>query len=96
MMPTWVYTLGSIFSTEAKIKIPILGLFANLLITIIPCLIGLGISSWFPKIKKIAIKVAKKFIIIVLISFLILAFITKFYTFKLLKLRHWISGKMKK
>lgn len=96
MMPFWVYTLGSVFSTKANIQIPILGLFGNLMITIIPCIIGLALNIRFPKIKKNALKIAKPFTLCVLITFLILAFVTKFYSFKLLKLRHWISGNIKK
>ncbi|CAF0933343.1 unnamed protein product [Brachionus calyciflorus] len=92
MMPLWIYTLGRVFSTKAQIKIPILGLFANLMITIVPCLIGLAINLRFPKFKKYALKIAKPFTLVFLITFLVLAFIAKFYSFKLLKMRHWLSG----
>lgn len=94
MMPLWVYTLGSVFSTKADIRIPIIGLFGNLMITIIPCIVGLILNIRYPKIKKFALKIAKPFTLCVMITFLILAFTTKFYSFKLLKLRHWISGNL--
>lgn len=92
-MPAWVYSLGKVLSKEAQINIPILGLLGNLLITVGPCLIGLLMSYLFPKIKKAALKIAKPFTLLVMLSFLIISFMAKFYLFKLVRLRHWYSSK---
>lgn len=94
MMPAWVYTLGRILTREAQLSIPIYGLLGNLLITIGPCLLGLLLSYKFPALKKFAIKIAKPFTLFVMISFLILLLVAKFYTFRLVRLRHWYSGKL--
>lgn len=93
MMPTWVYTLGSVFAREAEITIPLIGLLGNLLVTIVPCLCGLTLCYFFPHLKKLALRVAKPFTLVVLLSFLSLLLTTKAYTFKLVRLRHWTSGK---
>ena len=93
MMPLWVYTLGSVFSREAHIQIPFIGLVANLFVTIGPCLMGLVLCYFFPKLKKFALRIAKPFTLVVLLSFLILLLTTKAYTFKLIRVRHWTSGK---
>ena len=92
MMPTWVYTLGSVFSKQADIRIPLIGLLGNLFVTIGPCLFGLGLTYCFPKLKKFALRIAKPFTLVVLLSFLILLLTTKAYTFKLVRVRHWTSG----
>ena len=92
MMPLWVYTLGSVFSREAHIQIPFIGLVANLFVTIGPCLMGLVLCYFFPKLKKFALRIAKPFTLVVLLSFLILLLTTKAYTFKLIRVRHWTSG----
>lgn len=95
MMPTWVYTLGSVFSKQAEIKIPLIGLLGNLLVTIVPCLCGLILCYFFPKLKKLALRIAKPFTLVVLLSFLGLLLTTKAYTFSLVRIRHWTSGKYK-
>lgn len=88
MMPFWIYTLGTVFSTQAQITIPILGLSSNLIITIVPCLIGFFLSQKFPKLKMKALKIAKPLTLVVLITFLLFSFIVKMYTYRLLSLRH--------
>ena len=92
MMPAWIYSLGRVFSVQASIRIPIVGLLSNLLVTIIPCLIGFGLSRCFPKLRIFCLRIAKPFTLIVLISFFALFFISKFYILKLVKLRNWLSG----
>jgi len=69
MMPFWVYTLGQTLTVKAQINIPFFSLLNNLLYTILPCLIGLGLTIKFPKLKNIAIKIAKPFTLISLYYF---------------------------
>ena len=64
MMPFWVYTLGQILTIKAQINIPFVSLLTNLLYTIVPCLIGLGLTIKFPKLKNFAVKIAKPFTLI--------------------------------
>jgi hypothetical protein len=91
-MPAWVYTLGTVFSTQASIRIPVVGLLANLLVTIVPCLIGFALGQYFKKLKEFCMRIAKPFTLIVLVSFFVLLFVSKFYILKLIRLQHWISG----
>lgn len=94
MMPLWVYTLGRVFSNAAQITIPIIGLVTNTFITIGPCLFGLVMCYFFPKLKTITMRIVKPLIIVAIIIFLTILLTTKAYTFRLLRLRHWISGKI--
>jgi hypothetical protein len=91
-MPAWVYSLGTVFSTQANIRIPVIGLFGNLLITIVPCLIGFAIGQKFKKLKEVCLKWAKPFTLLVLVSFFTFLFLSKFYLLKLIRWRNWISG----
>jgi hypothetical protein len=90
MMPLWLYTLGTVLTEQAKITIPFLHLLPNLLITIVPCLVGLGISQISPKIKQFSIKIAKVFTLCVSITLLGSMFFLKFYIFMLIKSRTWL------
>jgi hypothetical protein len=81
-----------VFSTRANISIPFIGLLGNLIVTIGPCLLGLFLASYFPKLKKFCLKIVKPFTFIVLFTFFALVFVSKFYILKLIKLKHWISG----
>ena len=94
-MPAYVYTLGTYYSKQTTIELPFIKLVLNLCITVLPCLIGMVLSHFFPKLKVIFIKIAKPFTFIVLLTFLCLALVTKFYTFVLLKWYHWIAGRKK-
>jgi bile acid transporter len=91
MMPVWIYSLGSILTTEAEIQIPMLGLFMNLMITIVPCLCGLALTLKFPKLKKAAIKIIKPLTLFVIITMLAIMFTTKIYIFKLISARNWLG-----
>ena len=60
-MPAWYYSLGSLITSEneTKIEIPFRALITNLLISIIPCLIGVLIVKKYPSVKEKSIKAAK-------------------------------------
>ena len=60
-MPAWYYSLCSLITSEneTKIEIPFRALITNLLISIIPCLIGVLIVKKYPSVKEKSIKVAK-------------------------------------
>ena len=92
MMPFWLYTLGRTLSTSAQIKIPFDKLLLNLLTSIIPCLIGLYISRIFPKFKQFVLKFAKKFLIVLILSFVMITLIAKAYVFKLITWQQWVAG----
>ncbi len=81
MMPFWIYTLGQVLTIKAKLNIPFLGLLNNLLFTIVPCLIGLGFTIKFPKLKKYAIKIAKPFTLISWIFYFRNEIILKYFSF---------------
>ena len=90
-MPAWIYSLGSILSTKAKIEIPFISLLINLLITVVPLLIGLAISSYSEKAKNFAHRWAKTFFKLVILSFFIILFTTRFFIFSLLTFRSCLS-----
>lgn len=92
MMPLWMYTLGRRVSNKAEITIPIWKLVLNLLTTIIPCLIGLALSHRFPILKVFFMRVAKKLVVILIISFMLVTFAAKYYVFSLVTWEQWISG----
>lgn len=89
-MPAWIYSLGRSFTTETNIDIPYTRLIANLFGTILPCLIGLLISYFYPKLKKFFIKMAKPFTLISLAIVLGLTFYVKFYVFALIEWKQWL------
>ncbi|CAF0933362.1 unnamed protein product [Brachionus calyciflorus] len=92
MMPLWFYTLGKTISIKAEIKIPLFKLILNLLVTIIPCLIGIILAKKFPKLKQTIMKYAKKIIVFMIISFLVLNLVSKYYIFKLITWQQWVTG----
>lgn len=92
MMPLWLYTLGRTISSKAEITIPIYKLALNLLTTIGPCIVGLVLSKKFPSLKVSLMKCAKNLITFMLISFLALTLISKYYIFQLITWQQWVSG----
>ena len=92
VLPSYTYTVGKYFSNQTTISIPFIKLIGNLCITVLPCLLGILLSHFFPKLKVFFLKIAKPFIFFAVISFLALALFTKFYTFKLFSWYHWIAG----
>jgi hypothetical protein len=91
-MPAWIYTLGRVFTVSTDISIPIPRLLINLLNTIVPCLIGLGLSRCFPNLKPTVIKIAKPFVIIFLLTFLAFTIIVKHYVFTLVHWKQWLTA----
>lgn len=92
MMPLWFYTLGKKIYIKAEIKIPFFKLILNLLFTIVPCLLGLILAQKFPNLKKSLMKYAKKIIGFMVISFIVLNLVSKFYVFKLITWQQWVTG----
>jgi hypothetical protein len=91
-MPLWLYSLGRTLSNSAQIKIPFDKLVYNLLSVIIPCVIGLFLSRCFPNFKRLVLKLAKKFVIFLILSFIIITLIAKAYIFKLITWQQWVAG----
>jgi hypothetical protein len=81
-----------VFSEKAFITIPFSKLFLNLLVTVGPCLIGILLSSIFPKLKQICVKIAKPFTLAILVSFLIMALVSKSYIFTLMRWHHLLGN----
>lgn len=92
MMPIWMHTLGRRISYKAEINIPTSKLVLNLLITIIPCLIGLALSQKFPILKALFMKIAKKLVVLLIISFFLVTLAAKYYVFNLITLEQWVRG----
>ena len=92
MMPLWMHTLGRRISYKAQITIPISKLVLNLLTTIVPCLIGLLLSQRFPILKEFFMRIAKKLVVILIISFLLVTLAAKYYIFNLVTFEQWITG----
>ena len=90
-MPAWIYSLGSVLSTKANIEIPFFSLLINLLVTVIPCLIGLLISIFYPKTKSFAIRYTKPFVITIIISFFVLLFTSRMFVFQLITIENSFS-----
>lgn len=91
-MPAWYYTLGKLLTDEADIHIPFIKLTSNLLFTIVPCLVGLGLTALFPKLRNFSIKIAKPLSLFALITMLGLMIFTKNYIFTLIKLKQWSAA----
>ena len=77
---------------ETNINIPITRLLLNLLNTIVPCLIGLALSRFFPKLKPIVLKIAKPFVISFILTFLTFTTIVKYYVFTLIHWKQWATA----
>ena len=84
MLPAWLYTLGTLFSTKANIEIPFHSLMLNLLATVVPCIIGLLISIFVPNSKKFAERHSKPVILVSIIVFFSIVITSKFFIFKLI------------
>jgi hypothetical protein len=92
MMPGWLYTLGKKISYKAEISIPISKLVLNLFTSIVPCLIGLFLSQKYPILKKFFMKIAKKLVVFLILSFLLVTLAAKYYVFKLVTWEMWVTG----
>jgi hypothetical protein len=75
---------------EANIKIPFFQLVQRLLLAIVPCMIGMLISTFLPKTKAYVLRFAKPVALSTVISFLFLTLVTKFYTYALIEWKQWI------
>ena len=91
MLPAWLYTLGSVLMDNASIQIPFKLLFLNILIVVVPCLIGFTISLNFPKLREKTMEIAKPVTFTVVTTFLVFVIITKLYTFQLMKLQYFFG-----
>jgi hypothetical protein len=89
-MPAWIYTLGKTLMIEARIIIPFLDLVLRLLFTVVPCLAGVLISIFVPKMKKFVAAIAKPFANFIVFTFLALTIYTKAYAFGLVGITQWL------
>jgi predicted Na+-dependent transporter len=91
-MPAWYYSLGSLITSEneTKIEIPFRALVTNLLISIIPCLIGVLIVKKYPSVKEKSIKVAKPISLFIVISLVTFSSLVKYHIYALINLKMWI------
>ena len=92
MMPLWMYTLGTTITDSTRITIPFSRLVLNLLSTVIPCLIGLVLTYYFPKLKVFFIKITKPVVIVLITSFLVITFITRYFILELITWQQWVAG----
>lgn len=91
MMPLWVYTLGNVLADEANIHIPFYGLIGNLFITIVPCIVGLLLNVFIPKMKPKVVKIAKPLAILNIISIVAFMLYVKAYIFKIIRIKDWLT-----
>jgi sodium/bile acid cotransporter 3/5 len=91
-MPAWYYSLGSLITADggSKIEIPFRALITNLLISIIPCLVGVILVRKFPKVKKISIKIAKPLSLFIVISLVTFSSVVKYHIYALINLKMWL------
>ena len=94
MLPLWVYTLGRGLMLNAQIEIPFHLLIAQLMIVVVPCLIGFGLTFKFPGLRARVLKIAKPFTLIFVTCFLTFVFYTKWYTFQLMKWYYFLGAPM--
>lgn len=92
MMPLWMFTLGQTLSDSTRVIIPFSRLVLNLLSTVVPCLIGLILTHFFPKLKAFFIKITKPFVIVLIASFLVITLITRYFIFELITWQQWTAG----
>ena len=89
-MPLYLYTIGRVYTNATNITIPFLRLLANLFTTIGPCLFGLVLVRFFPKLKPFFVKIAKPVTTIALLSFLLFILVAKYYAFFLVNWKQWL------
>jgi predicted Na+-dependent transporter len=74
---------------EANIRIPFFQLIQRLLLATVPCVVGMLISSFMPRTKALVLKVAKPVAFFIVLTFLMLTTITKFYMITMVQWKHW-------
>ncbi len=79
-------------SKKAEISIPLMRLILNLLLTICPCLLGVLLSRKFPNLRRFFMKYAKKIVLVLIVSFLLIIFIAKYYVLRLVTWQQWLTG----
>ena len=90
-MPAWYYSLGSALTTnETKIEIPFIALISNLLVSILPCLVGLLLIRKYPNLKNRATRIAKPFSLFVIISIVIISSLVKYHVYTLIHSKMWL------
>ena len=91
LMPSWLYGLGRALTTEneLKIEVPYFALFSNLLLTIVPCLLGFLLAYKFPNLKKKAIRFSKPFGLFGVVSVVIFSCLVKYHIYSLITIKMW-------
>lgn len=92
LTPAWFFTLGSAFEPQnsSQIRVPFATLISNLLLSILPCLLGLLIVWKFPKSKRLALKVSKPFGLFGVISVVIFSCLVKYHIYSLITIEMWL------
>jgi predicted Na+-dependent transporter len=91
MMPLWVYTLGDVLTKKANINIPVYGLLGNLFLTVAPCVAGVVLNIYLPKIKETALKWAKPMAVFNIITIVLFMLYVKSYVFQIIKVKDWLT-----
>ncbi len=92
LMPVWFYGLGKSLATENEsnnLDVPFSALISNLLLSILPCLLGLFVVTKFPKLKNLAIKVSKPFGLFGVVSVVIFSCLVKYHIYSLITFKMW-------
>lgn len=92
MLPLWLYTLGTTFTSDHELYIPFEMVAASLSILVIPLLFGLFLRQKFPRAADRVQKALKP--VIVVFSFILLAvgIYSNLYIFRLFKPRIVLAG----
>jgi hypothetical protein len=90
MLPAWLYTLGTTLMNDAQVFIPFPQLLLQILLTVLPCLIGIFASKHMPRFKNFVIEIAKPLALFVVLSFLILTIVVKYYVYMLVEWKYWL------
>ncbi|CAF1343562.1 unnamed protein product [Adineta steineri] len=86
MMPLYFYTLGRIYTDELHIRVPFLGLVRSLALVVIPYSVGIVISHYSPKTRKIVESLVKPLMLFLLIFFLVFGTIVNWYLLTMIDL----------
>lgn len=82
-MPIWLYTLGNTLISAVDFEIPIFTLLLNLLVIVVPSVLGFFLGCYIPWLKKIA-KVINYMLHSIVFTALFVAFllISRWYALK--------------
>lgn len=92
MMPLWIFTLGSVIFTKAKLGVPYSRISSFAFGLIIPLIVGVMIQKFLPRVAKLLVRILKPMSILLILFIVIFAIITNLYLFQLFSWRvSWLS-----